>query len=662
MNPSFVSLNKCLTLLAVLGCLCSAAAWSQEPDLPPLPASPRVVPDEDDERSKTTGVRPSRSNQNQAASPAFSPTGGPKAGASTPALAPGRPTSPGSRDVAPVPEASPANSRRAANLRQQTGRMFGVGQTVESPAVPAQVPNAGPANATLPQIDPAIGGSSPATTLSSSSLAVSSSDTDVSRTYYQGGFFQNQATPGLTPDTIPSEGAPGSLYSNTPFLGRLFDAYFPSEAEKAREKAVADSKEAAPSRRASLPPAFTSNSPPFPFSEYIGPNIGVNDTSVYPLMNALYDGPNGDWWKKSRFKIYGWFDPSYNASTSKNSNVPLSYSIVPNHIELSQAILIFERTIDTVQQDEFQIGGKFTNLYGMDYRYTTAKGYFSDQLLKHNNLYGYDPLQMFIDMYFPHVAQGMLVRAGRYISPIDIEAQLSPENYLYTHSLMYTYDPYTFTGVQFITALNDQWSLTVGAHAGNDMAPWTTSSQANGEILLKWVSKDGKNSLYGGLDSIGHGFYQNGHDDLQVLAMTWSHKFNEKFHTLTEAYYIWERNALVGGTITNGNPQPYFEDVGAGARIPGLAYSIGAVNYTAYKLTDKSYAVFRSDVLEDPTGFRTGIPGCYFEHTLGMTYHPTNWLSIRPEVRFDYTSGAKAYDNGTRREQFTFSTDFIIKF
>ena len=44
----------------------------------------------------------------------------------------------------------------------------------------------------------------------------------------------------------------------------------------------------------------------------------------------------------------------------------------------------------------------------MDYRYTTAKGWFSDQLLKHNHLYGYDPLQLYLDIYFPSVAQGMM--------------------------------------------------------------------------------------------------------------------------------------------------------------------------------------------------------------------------------------------------------------
>ena len=53
-------------------------------------------------------------------------------------------------------------------------------------------------------------------------------------------------------------------------------------------------------------------------------------------------------------------------------------------------------------------------------------------------------------------------------------------------------------------------------HAGNDMAPWTTSSQPNGEILVKWVSKSGNDCLFGGVDSIGHGYFKNGHDDLQI--------------------------------------------------------------------------------------------------------------------------------------------------
>ncbi len=444
------------------------------------------------------------------------------------------------------------------------------------------------------------------------------------------------------------------------FLERVAKSYFPdpkTSEQDAADKAAADAEP--PSRRDMPDAPFGA---PFPFTEHIGPIVGIRDTSVYPLMNALYNGPNADWWKANRIKVYGWVDPSVNFSTSRNSNVPLAYNIVPNKIELSQAILIFERVTDSVQTDHMDWGFKFTNLYGIDYRYTTAKGYFSDQLLKHNRLYGYDPLQMYVDLYFPKIREGMILRMGRYISPIDIEAQLSPENYLYTHSVMYTYDPYTFTGIQSILRWNRQWTSIIGVQAGNDMAPWTTSSQPNGEFLLKWVSKSGYDSLFGGVDSVGRGYFKNGHDDLQVASLAWSHKINDKAHTLTEAYYIWERSALVGGSVTGGPAYPYFTGVGPGAFLPGLSDSFGIVNYTAYKTSEKSFFVARSDILDDPRGFRTGYAGAYFEHTLGMTFHLTPWCMTRPEIRFDYTSGQKAFDNGTRREQFTFSWDIIIRF
>ena len=399
-----------------------------------------------------------------------------------------------------------------------------------------------------------------------------------------------------------------------------------------------------------------------PFSDFIGPTIGVNDTSVFPLMDAFYKGPNGQAWKDSRIKIYGWADPSYNASTSKGSNSPLAYNIVPNSLQLSQQIVIIERPLETVQQDHYDWGFRFTNLYGIDYRYTTAKGWFSNQLLKHNHLYGYDPLQIQFDQYFPNIGDGTVMRIGRYISPLDIEAQLSPDNFLYTHSNMFAYDPYTFTGLQFTTKINDNFTMMYGVHAGNDMAPWTKSSQPNGEILVRWVAPNNKDSLWGGLDSIGKGYYSHDHDDLQVLGLTWSHKFNDKWATMTEQYYIWQRNALQGGTVTNGTPHPYFEGTGPGKQLHGLSDSYGIVNYTSYVIDDKSVLVFRSDCLADFQGQRTGIPGAYFEHTLGYIRHLSSWAILRPEVRFDYTSGQRGYDNGTRRDQFTFSTDLIVRF
>src|SRR5947209_7034250 len=90
----------------------------------------------------------------------------------------------------------------------------------------------------------------------------------------------------------------------------------------------AQSEEPEKPRRA-LPAPF--NSPPFPTGEYQGyPLVGVPpDDTRYPLMKALYAGSHGEAIKDSRVNVYGWLNASGNYSTSKNSNMPDSYWIVP---------------------------------------------------------------------------------------------------------------------------------------------------------------------------------------------------------------------------------------------------------------------------------------------------------------------------------------------
>src|ERR1035437_8904478 len=251
-------------------------------------------------------------------------------------------------------------------------------------------------------------------------------------------------------------------------------------------------------------------SPPFPGSEWDGaPIIGIsNDETYYPLQKFLHLVN-----KNNRIKIYGWIDVGGDLSSSKKSNSPTAYDLVPNSIVLDQAVLRIEREPNTVQTKYVDWGFLFDNIFGIDYRYTTAKGIFSDQLFKHNNLYGYDPTQFYALIYFPKVAEGMLIKAGRFISPSDIEAQWAPDNYLYSHSLMFTVDPYTFTGAQATIRLNQYFQFEFGVHGGNDVAPWSNSATLNGMAMVRWVAKNNNNSIYGGTPSLGKGYYTNQHDN-----------------------------------------------------------------------------------------------------------------------------------------------------
>jgi hypothetical protein len=244
-------------------------------------------------------------------------------------------------------------------------------------------------------------------------------------------------------DATPPADPPNASAADQPgFFSRFFKAYsddWNGTAQSGPE----------PAYRGDPPPV---PGPPFPFSVWpYGGSVVIGQpwTQSGPLMEAIWGGKHGDWWKRSGIQIYGWLNGGINVSTSKQSgyaNYPEAYAERANGPELDQEVLYIERQPDTVQTDHVDWGFRITSLYGLDYRFTTAKGWFSNQLLGKNQENGFDLPMAYFDLYVP-VADGMDIRVGRYISLPDIEAQLAPNNYTYSHSLTYTFDAYTQTGI-----------------------------------------------------------------------------------------------------------------------------------------------------------------------------------------------------------------------
>jgi hypothetical protein len=424
--------------------------------------------------------------------------------------------------------------------------------------------------------------------------------------------------------------------------------------------------------------------PVFPSSEFLGTNaqapMGVNDNNYaqYPLEQWLWN--NVPILRKERIRIYGWLNPGYNYGTSPNSNFPMSYIVASRKLHWDQVVLRFERVPDTVQREHMDWGFRATSLYGEDYRFTTSKGWLSNQLLLHNYLTGWDPCELFGVLYVPQVAgkklfDGVEFRVGRYISCPDIEAQLAPDNYLFTHSLMFTVDTYTQTGIQSWLQLNKFWNVMFGFHSGADTAPWTNSTVPTGQCLIRWTSRGNKDALYFGVNDINGLPFQNGtnytppgsqgKDNLQQVNVNWTHVFNRRFHTVTEWYYLWTRDALTGGTVSNGPVHTYGGGGGPGTYLPGYSTALGIVNYTLFRMTAKDYLTLRPiDFLVDPRGWRTGYPTTYYSGTIGWCHRFSDTLCIRPELRAEQSlrPGVTPYNNGTRRGQFTFACDIIQRF
>jgi hypothetical protein len=416
--------------------------------------------------------------------------------------------------------------------------------------------------------------------------------------------------------------------------------------------APADPNTPTPARRG-LP--LPIDAPPYPFSEWPyggSPTIGEPDTNSYPLMTAI----NG---ARSRIKIYGWLDPTVNFSTSTHRNTPVGNNLYSNRFELNQAVLYVERLPDSVQRDHIDWGFHLTALYGTDYRYTTNKGYFSSQLLDHNREYGFDPSLEYVDVYFPHVAQGMNLRIGRYISIPGIEAQLSPNNYLFSHSLLYVIDPFTDTGVLATVKLNDRWLVQLGITASHDVAPWTADAQPSGTACISYTTQSANDNLYGCANGINDG--KVAFDNLQQYDLTWYHKFSKTIHIATEGWYMYQTDVpSVAGSIappkgTNGA----FCHTG---QIRCTAPEYAFVNYLNKQLSPHDYLTLRSDFLNDKKGQRTGYQTRYSENTIAWNHWIGSTIQIRPELRFDHAWDSTAYDNGTHRNQFTAATDVILHF
>lgn len=397
------------------------------------------------------------------------------------------------------------------------------------------------------------------------------------------------------------------------------------------------------------------DSPPFPNSDWSyggAPVIGEPDGNSYPLMTAI----NG---AKSRTKLYGWVEPTLNFSTSAHVNFPEANDATANRLELNQLVVYLERLPDTVQRDHFDYGFHLTSLFGTDYKFTTAKGYFSSQLLDHNNSYGFDPALEYVDLYVPKVAQGMNIRIGRYISIPGIEAQLAPNNYTFSHSLLYSIDPFTDTGILATVKLSDQWLVQLGLSAGHDIAPWKDGAKPSGTACVDYTTRSVNDNFYVCANGINDARYA--YNNLQQYDATWYHRFSKYVHSATEVYFMYELGVpALGGPIAPENgANGAFCRAGL-SRCTAPEYAV--VNFLQGEINTHNFVSLRTDFLNDKKGQRTGYQTRYAEETLAWTHWVGTTVQLRPEIRFDRAWDRKSYGGGEHQNQFTVASDLIFHF
>ncbi|WP_024511706.1 outer membrane beta-barrel protein [Bradyrhizobium sp. ARR65] len=474
-------------------------------------------------------------------------------------------------------------------------------------------------------------------------------------------------------------------YLGDDFVSRFINYY---RLEWGHEAAPSDPK-APPSRRGYWP-TTPESVPPMPFSEwpYGGTtSLGVTRPSSAdsPLMVALGNTAVGQALNDNHIQIYGWINAGGNLSnnTVRGGNAPAAYDYNPNTVQLDQTVLYIERLPDTVQKDHVDWGFRIAPMFGETYRYTTAFGLWSNQLLKQNKNYGYDLPMAYGEVFIPQVMEGLMIRFGRYIAIPDIEAQLAPNNYMYSHSMTYTFDSFTNTGILTSLALNKNWMVQAGFSVGTEAMPWHVGAkianpfpnplfpdntmlkdpgaQPSASAAVRYTTDSGNDSIYVIANGINNGTW--GYNNLQWYGLTYYHKFNDQWHISFETYNEHQSNVLninnpaalaayqAGGTPFSPQYMPFNSPFLAQCSNP-TEFSCTAdvqtyLMYLNYKPTPLDNISYRFEFFDDKQGQRTGVKTRYVETGIGWQHWFSPQIEIRPEISFYRSLDAPAFNGNS---------------
>ncbi len=485
----------------------------------------------------------------------------------------------------------------------------------------------------------------------------------------------------------PAAAPPAAAPAQGNVVSRLVDYYIHEWG-----KAGPDTDPNAPAARRADYPAQPTNSPPYPFTEwpygaatYMGANRPASVDS--PLMQAIGPTGLGKLMADANIQAYGWVEVGGNLSTShhRGGNAPAGYDYNPNTVQMDQTVLYIERTPDTVQKDHVDWGFRVSGIYGVDYRYTASLGLGSNQLTKSNKNMGWDLPMEYAELYIPQVASGLLIRAGRYIAIPDIEAQLAPNNYMYTHSMTYTFDNFTNTGIMATLAVTPNLFIQGGISAGtetyignlgeektnpfpnpifpNKTFPKDPGARPSFSGCIRYETNSANDDIYLCMNGINSGTW--GYNNLQWKGFTYYHKFTEKFHVAVEIYNVHETNVP---NVNNPEVQQIFANGGTPFSGPNFRFNApdGAqckdVNtltchanvqaelaYWNYQFSPLDNLSLRTEYFDDMEGQRTGVATGYAGVALGWQHWLSPQIELRPEIDYYRADAGKAFDGNSNR-------------
>ncbi len=338
--------------------------------------------------------------------------------------------------------------------------------------------------------------------------------------------------------------------------------------------------------------------------------------------------------------IGGWATSGINYNTDNptdRSNGPMSMTDRNSEFNLYQLDLFIEKAVS--KGEHWDVGGRFDFMFGTDTRYTQATGHWDMDLVSSDNrFYNIALPQAYLEVFAPF-GKGLTAKLGHFYTIIGYESVPSVPNFFSSHSYSFKSSPFTTTGALFNYALNDQWSVNLGAVTGGDnfdrdLGAW---SQMTG---LTWSNADTGTSL--SFSVLQGEVYQNQASELLYYSAIFQ-------QSLGKWQYVLQHDRGTQQNVTADGQNAEW-------------YSI--VNYLTYQVAEDWGVGVRGEWFRDDDGVRYSAGAAnYYAVTGGVNWKPKNWLMIRPEVRYDWSEAQlDPFDGGTQNNQVVLGIDAVVQF
>ena len=345
----------------------------------------------------------------------------------------------------------------------------------------------------------------------------------------------------------------------------------------------------------------------------------------------------------------GWISQGLTINTDSpadRSNFPVAFNDRSNDYQMNQLYLSLARAVGG-DDWRWDVGGRVDLLYGTDQIFATARGLETrgDFSPKWNSQrYGLAMPQAYMEVYAPW-GNGLTMKLGHFYSILGYETVPAPENFFYSKSYALRYgEPITHTGFLGSTRLG-----TLDFHAGMTRGwnNWEDNNNDSGFLGgMNWSSPDERTAIafaiHIGREQDEPPLNTNLRTAYSLVAQHW---FSQRLE-----YAIQYDHAFEEGAAARGGDADWF----------GINQNVYYTINPCWR-TGVRFEWFRD---EDAVRVDTHAGADYFELTLGLNWMPREWVTVRPELRWDWASplGGRSLPVGHRDDQILVACDVIMRF